>query len=125
MVNRRGDPVSNASVRVRGLDLGDEGTTSLTDSEGRFQLRNVEPGRKLVLVQSPHLAAAWTLVVADPQQPVQNQFVIQPGESLAGKVRDPHGQPVAGASVGCSLMTSDGLADGELELGLSTLTSAG
>jgi uncharacterized GH25 family protein len=124
VVNRRGDPVSGASVRVKSLHLGDEDTTSLTDSEGRFQLRNVEPGRKIVLVQSPRLAAAWTLVVADPRRPVQNQFVLQPGETIGGKVLDPDGKPVAGASVGCSLLASDDVAaDGELELELSTPTA--
>jgi hypothetical protein len=125
VVNRRGDPISGASVRVPGEEFPDEGlTTTLTDGDGRFQLRNVTPGRRIVLAQSRHLAAAWSLVVTHPDRPVQNQFVLNPGESLTGKVIDPDGKPASGAWVGGSLLIpSEGTVSAELHLDASTLTA--
>ena len=124
VVNRRGNPVPGASVRVFDPSMNFEEQSTHTDRDGRFAFHNVNPGRRRVLVQPRHLAAAWAEVVANPTRPVQNQFVVEPGDSIGGKVVDKAGKPVAGASVGCAVRNSEeGLFARELELNTWTRTA--
>jgi hypothetical protein len=83
-----------------------EEQTAHTDRNGRFEFHNMMPGRRWILVQAQHLAAAWTEIVASPARPVQNQFVLEPGDSIGGKVVNKTGKPVAGVSVGCGVRFS-------------------
>jgi uncharacterized GH25 family protein len=104
-------------------ELGFQQQEVHTDSEGRFELHNVTPGRWRILIEARQLAAAWTEIVASAAKPVQNQFVLEPGDSIGGKVVDTTGKPVAGASVRCAVPLSGGPAmASELPLQTSTLT---
>lgn len=75
------------------------------------------------MVQSAHFAAAWAPVVANLSRPVQNQFVLEQGGYVTGKVVDGDGKPLARASVGWVVpVRSDGQLDETLELSSMTAT---
>ena len=106
VVTRSGNAVAGASVRVFETFMEFEQQTTYTDRNGRFEFHNIMPGRRRILVQAQHLGAAWTEIVASPARAVQNQFVLEPGDSVGGKVVDKTGKPVAGVSVGCGVRFS-------------------
>lgn len=105
VVDERGQPVPDAEVRVfRSLiseDLREVGHTR-TSSRGSFRFPYLSRGRSydLLAVRSG-LAPAWASVtLAEDEQAVSDvRLVLGPARSAGGRVVDPEGQPVAGATV--------------------------
>ena len=124
VVNRNGSAVPGASVRVfQPVTPYFLVQTAYTDRDGRFQFRNVRPGRMRIVVEAQRLAASWAEVVASSTRPAENQFVLEPGDSVGGKVIDKAGKPVARAYVSCVVVGSDEGAT--FDIPLTTLTATG
>jgi uncharacterized GH25 family protein len=125
VVDGQGKPIAEAMVQVRdSRQLNLEGS-AYTGRNGRFAFRDVKPGRWTVVVQAEGYAAAWVPIVADVSRPVENQFVLEPGEVISGLVIDPDGNPVPGAAVGwANPIRADGRPDEPLELNAMTASGA-
>ncbi len=100
-----GAPVPYASVAAaqeRNRWAGE--TVSLTDGKGEFVLLGLKPARYVLAVTAPGYASPTSDaevkvdVTADAQD-VTRDFVLKPGATVAGVVRTPESEPVAGARV--------------------------
>jgi protocatechuate 3,4-dioxygenase beta subunit len=108
--NAQGEPVADAEVQARGADrdglsfLLDEAESmaSFTAADGSFALENLAPGRTLDLfVTHPGYGPASAPGVAVPT-PTPLRIVLRPTARVSGRVVDPDGKPVAGATVAVS-----------------------
>jgi beta-lactamase regulating signal transducer with metallopeptidase domain/uncharacterized GH25 family protein len=125
VVDGSGKPIADAMVQVRDPNRLNHASTAFTGPDGRFAIHDARPGRWTVVVQAEGRAAAWAPIVADVSRPVENQFVLEPGEFLSGKVLGPDGKPVPGAAVGwANPIRADGRPDESLELKDMTATDA-
>ena len=111
-------------VQVRDPNRLNYDRAAYTSTDGRFALHDVKPGRWTVVVQAEGHAPAWAPIVADVSRPVENQFVLEPGEFITGKVIGTDGKPVPGAAVGwANPIRADGKPDEPLELNAMTATA--
>ncbi len=101
VVDTQGKPVGDALVEVRETETGMFPASAYTDRvSGRFSTPAIlKPGEYAVVVQSEQLAASWRMIVVDKALPAQ-EFVLEPGSFITGKVVTASGKPVAGAAVG-------------------------
>jgi protocatechuate 3,4-dioxygenase beta subunit len=86
--------------------------TATTDGEGRFEVRDLGPGRYDLEVQAEGFAATTIRGVEIPAGGGQSELgtvILEPGVSLAGQVVDEDGAPLEGASVGASPARGMGL----------------
>jgi beta-lactamase regulating signal transducer with metallopeptidase domain/protocatechuate 3,4-dioxygenase beta subunit len=101
VVDEQGRAVGGAWVELLkpGSDRGIYVST-YTDRQGRYRLRNVEPGRWDLVVEPEKHAPRVIPIVAELARPVENQVVVEPGSYIRGKVVGADGQPVVGTAVG-------------------------
>lgn len=106
-------PVSGALVRLaRARKSGslvpglgppvEEIPDSFTDTNGRFELTDLSPGRYDLGARAPGFAPAEVPGVALPADERDFEIgtiVLSPGEEIAGRVLDPDGRPIAGATI--------------------------
>ena len=106
----QGEPVANAEVAAQGADrdglsflLGEaESTAAVTAADGSFALEDLAPGRTLDLVVThPGFGPTSAPGVAVPT-PTPLRVVLRPTARVSGRVLDPDGKPVAGATVAVS-----------------------
>jgi len=122
-----GEPVAGIEVRTAAGPMawmgGGGGRETVTDAEGNFSLRALEPGEQ----QLETRAEGWrdgeseTFTLEDGQEVRGLLLTIDRGETLAGIVRWSDGSPAAGASVVAETRTSGGWGG----WGGSRLTQAG
>ncbi len=93
-----GDPILGATV-AEGYDLRwDNGTAWQTDVQGRFALRGLQAGRKILTVSAPGYAPEMT--VLDLESDLHDVALsLQPGHALRFEVVDSEGRPLRGVSV--------------------------
>ena len=83
-----------------------------SDAEGRFEFHSLRPGR-ITLTVSAHgyvPPEPVTLEESGDGDPQPIELVMEPGQSIEGRVADTEGEPIAGARLlaGPSFATSDG-----------------
>ena len=69
-------------------------------ADGRFDIPGLCKGGYLVRVKAP--GRAWSerkVYIGTILEPASGEFVLDQGDTISGRVRDPHGKPIAGASV--------------------------
>jgi hypothetical protein len=78
----------------------DERFGASSGGDGRFELSGLCKGAYVVKVEAP--GRAWAerkaFIAPDPQ-PGPVEFVLDQGDSISGRVLDPQGKPIAGATV--------------------------
>jgi RNA polymerase sigma factor (sigma-70 family) len=100
VVDDRGRPLAGAKVGLgadrRNRDRNFPGVA--TDADGRFRFDHVPPGTQTVTAQSPGRAPELAEVVVAPgMKPVE--FRLGPGHLIRGRVVNPQGRPLDGATV--------------------------
>ncbi|MCK5943083.1 MAG: carboxypeptidase regulatory-like domain-containing protein, partial [Planctomycetes bacterium] len=107
-IDEAGEPVSGAAVTIEGYNSAVDlravlkAPPATTDDDGRFTLPVPDSiGRSpVVLVAHRRLQACARIVPSiDDDRVDLGQFVLPPGASLVGRVRDEHGEPLAGVQV--------------------------
>lgn len=93
---RTGLPLSGIQV-----NLGRTGTTTLTDTSGRFRFEQLRPGSYALMLQHPDYAALASATVTLEATTHVNDVVLRAGRrgTIAGTVRDDVGDPVVGMPV--------------------------
>ncbi len=82
------------------LALRSRGIATKTDEAGRYAYRDLKPGEHAFLVVGPgHVFRVGDTTVINKKEPRILDFHLQVGQVVAGKVVDPSGVAVAGASV--------------------------
>lgn len=101
VVDTQGKPIGNAWIQVRETETGGYPATAYADRvTGTFTTpASLKPGEYAIVVQSAKHAASWRMIVVEKALPAQ-QFVLEPGGYISGKVVTASGKPVAGAAVG-------------------------
>lgn len=113
VVDGAGEVVSGAEVSLSRLEEHRVGLASwsgddpdsirnaVTDAEGRFVLKALEPGKYAARIKHPAYATTSIPALRVERSGVTqwDPFVLQPSAPVAGVVRNKKGEPVAGASV--------------------------
>ena len=108
-----GQPVAGADVRwsrpeARGTAVAVARRTS--DGQGRFVFEGVAAGALVLEARSERHAPARLELQVDPQEPPEGlEMMLEKGASLAGRVIDPQGVPIRGASIMASSEGADPL----------------
>ena len=99
VLNRDGEPIEGALV-AQGADRRTFFYPSTkTDTEGHFTFENVTPGEMILTIQAPGYSPDSIRFRIDRQMsPIV--FRLEPGHTIKGRVVDPNGDPVPGATVG-------------------------
>jgi hypothetical protein len=94
-------PVTAFRVTARAPDFRGFHTDEASDAEGRFELRDVEPGTYAVEARAPgRVRAALPAVVVSEGVPTDvGTLVLRGGGTIRGQVVDKSGAPVAGAEL--------------------------
>lgn len=90
VVDAAGRPVAGASIRGA--------ATADTDADGRFLATGLDPGELAVFAYVDHRASAETKVVMVTGERTEVELVVR-DSSLAGRVVDKHGTPIADAQL--------------------------
>jgi len=97
VVDAAGQPVVDATV-TRNHEWRNPAAELLTDTNGQFRIVNLKPGEMYVTVQAKGLAGQSQLLTLSNGMP-ELKVVMAPGKVLQGKVVDPAGKPIVGATV--------------------------
>jgi protocatechuate 3,4-dioxygenase beta subunit len=100
VVDESGKPIANAGVRTFAPNVMTSPSTTLTDSEGRFHLGGLSPGKTQIIVQPPGRPTVTDQVMAKRGEPVERKITAGTGFYLTGKVVTPDGKPVNEVTVG-------------------------
>lgn len=97
VVDPEGEPVPGAQVWA--LDEKEEPLgTAVAGTNGSFEINNLRETRSMMLYACQDGYSLGASFLGHPRQrPVQ--LILAPGVRLAGRVRDPQGQPIEGAKV--------------------------
>jgi peroxiredoxin len=91
-------PIEGASVAQGSDRFGSHYPSTRTDSEGRFEFKNVRPDEMVLTVQakgySPDLKS---FTVYKEMEPLE--FRLEPGHTIRGRIMDTAGNPISGAFV--------------------------
>ncbi|HKX46363.1 MAG TPA: carboxypeptidase-like regulatory domain-containing protein, partial [Planctomycetota bacterium] len=101
-LKQTGGPLGALAVLARADPSlpGPETWTSLTDAEGRYQIRSIKPGANYVLAADHDLWAAVEVpVVVPPEGELVEDIVLVGGYLVHGYVMDNTGSPVVGAEL--------------------------
>jgi thiol-disulfide isomerase/thioredoxin/uncharacterized GH25 family protein len=91
-----GKPVADASI-TRNHEWRNPAATLSTDTNGEFKIVNLKPGQMYLTIQAKGLAGQTRLLALSNQMP-ELKIEMAPGKVFQGKVVDPAGKPIAGAS---------------------------
>jgi thiol-disulfide isomerase/thioredoxin/uncharacterized GH25 family protein len=97
VVDQAGKPVADATV-TRNHEWRNPAAALTTDTNGDFKIFNLKPGQMYLTVQAGGLAGQTQLLTLSNHM-ADLKFELVPGKVLQGKVVDPAGKPIAGASV--------------------------
>src|SRR5204862_7794528 len=98
VVDDAGKPVCGAEVRVvRDKPAGTWAAT--TDGKGFFAVRGVPAGDAVVVFSARGRVTVRKTVVVPATGPVSSEAKLIPGVRFAGKVSDPEGKPIGGATI--------------------------
>ncbi|NTX62932.1 carboxypeptidase regulatory-like domain-containing protein [Myxococcus sp. CA051A] len=101
VVSARGEPLPEVALTLFAEGKKDRTTECMSDEEGRFVMRIVEPGRYTLRAVfntgAPHRASRFVEVRPKEQSTVV--FRMDTGKSVSGVVVDEAGMPLAGAQV--------------------------
>lgn len=93
-------PALLAQVRQDILGLKSRGFGATTNAEGRYAYAYLAPGEYTFLVLGPgHIFKAGDTALIQKDVPCERDFTLSAGQPIAGKVINPRGEAVAGASV--------------------------
>jgi beta-lactamase regulating signal transducer with metallopeptidase domain len=100
VVDMQGKPIGGAEVvdSTRGLTFVDYVRRAFTDPEGRFHFHLPRGGDVTLTAQVRGFEPASKKVAAEAGGP-PSEFRLAPGRFLRGRVVDPKGKPIAGASI--------------------------
>ncbi len=100
VLDDRGRPIAGAEVvdSTRGLTFLDYVWRTSTDAEGRFSVHLARMQKMTLTVRRDGYQPAMRTIVADPDHPAV-EFRLPPGKRLRGRVVDPAGHPIEGASI--------------------------
>ncbi len=106
------EPVRRATIRLQGFEGESQKYQVITDAEGRFEIKDIEPGRYSLQVERDGfrvgrvgIGSAWTRsrervpVVFSPGQKLDIVAYLIPGGVISGRVVDVDGEPVSKAQV--------------------------
>jgi thiol-disulfide isomerase/thioredoxin len=96
VVDAAGKPVSEATI-TRNREWRNPAASLTSDTNGHFKIINLKPGEMYLTVQAKHLAGQTRLLTLSNAMP-ELKIEMAPGKVLQGKVMDPAGKPIAGAS---------------------------
>jgi thiol-disulfide isomerase/thioredoxin/protocatechuate 3,4-dioxygenase beta subunit len=72
---------------------------ALTDADGRYRLAGVKPGPALVHVMDGGFSPAVQQANATLDKAATADFVLEPGKPITGRITEPEGKPVVGATL--------------------------
>ncbi len=106
------EPVRRAALRLRSAEDDVRNYQATTDAEGRFEIKDIEPGRYSLDVEREGyrvhrlgVGSVWTRnregvpVTVGPGQKLDIVAYLVPGGVVAGRVLDADGEPVSNAEV--------------------------
>jgi thiol-disulfide isomerase/thioredoxin len=96
VVDPAGQPVADAAI-TRNHEWRNPGAALASGADGRFKIVNLRPGQLYLTIQAKGLAAQTLLLTLSNAMP-DLTIPLAPGRVFQGKVQDPSGQPVAGAT---------------------------
>jgi hypothetical protein len=110
VINMKGEPIRRAQILLSNLQPRQRARSVLTDSDGRYELKNVASGRyhlagskpgfvSIIHGQTGPRAAGKPLDVADCQVIEKIDVVLPKGAVLAGRVFDEYGEPASDVAV--------------------------
>ncbi len=97
VVDPAGKPVAEASI-TRNHEWRNPAAALTTDTNGEFKISNLKTGEMYLTVQAKGLAGQTLLLTLSNQMPAL-KIEMAPGKIFRGRLVDPSGKPVAGASV--------------------------
>jgi protocatechuate 3,4-dioxygenase beta subunit len=98
VVDADGKPVPFATVRAGRDSFGTSDPETQTDRDGRFTLKNCQPGDSAVTVQADGFAPQFQrIAIAGQNEPLE--FKLEKGHVFRARIVDVDGQPIAGAFV--------------------------
>ncbi|MEM7517351.1 MAG: carboxypeptidase-like regulatory domain-containing protein, partial [Planctomycetota bacterium] len=116
VVDDQGTPIEKFRVTARPADDdgdffgrgGGESITQIFDkAEGSFELEGLKPGSWDIGVFRAGYGPAKSITARVPGGPLSGEFVLARDAIVRGRVLDPDGKPVEGATVNCELVDSD------------------
>jgi thiol-disulfide isomerase/thioredoxin len=96
VVDEAGKPVADASL-TRNREWRNPAAALSTDTNGQFKIVNLKPGEMYLTIQAKGLAGQTRLLDLKNSMP-ELKIEMAPGKILQGKVVDPAGKPITGAS---------------------------
>jgi thiol-disulfide isomerase/thioredoxin/uncharacterized GH25 family protein len=96
VVDAAGKPVAEASI-TRNREWRNPAAALTTDTNGQFKIVNLKAGEMYLTIQAKGLAGQTRLLILSNSMP-ELKIEMAPGNVLQGKVLDPAGKPIAGAS---------------------------
>jgi thiol-disulfide isomerase/thioredoxin/uncharacterized GH25 family protein len=96
VVDEAGKPVADASL-TRNREWRNPAAALTTDTNGQFKIINLKPGEMYLTIQAKGLAGQTRLLKLGGSIP-DLKIEMAPGKVFQGKVVDPAGKPIAGAS---------------------------
>jgi thiol-disulfide isomerase/thioredoxin len=96
VVDAAGKPVADA-VLTRNREWRNQAASLTSDTNGQFKILNLKPGEMYLTVQARGLAGQTLLLTLSNSMP-ELKIELAPGKIFQGKVVDPAGKPIAGAS---------------------------
>ncbi len=98
VVDKDGNPVSDARVRQGPVAWGLEHPFTYTDKEGRFHFPSTEPGEMILTVQKTGFAPQMARLQARrDMEPLR--FIVKKGQTILGRVVDAQDRPIVSARV--------------------------
>jgi len=105
-----GTPVRRVQVSARAMDANGGGGVTSTDSEGRFEIKELPAGRYMLFAQKGGFVSSnfgqkrpgeqgTPVELVDTQTVEKLNFVLSRGAVIAGRVLDDGGEPVSGTQV--------------------------
>jgi hypothetical protein len=93
-----GQPVRKATVQLAGVPGR---YSAVTDTEGRFAIRDLKAGRYLIVVEHPGLVQTGSrrVLISLPQDKSDVILRLQPAAVITGKITDTDGDPMRGVSM--------------------------